>query len=229
MKKLLAAFLATLLLFSTSGTALAYQVIGLDNFTKDRTYSSDVFNDNQASDWFYDNVAAVYEYSLMEGVGNNRFNPSNNVTIAEAITVAVRVNWIYTYGGLAQVETEENDAWYDPYVRDALRYGIISKAFLDYNASATRAEFACILAASIDSVELEPINAVDDNAIPDVPKDTEYADAVYLLYRAGVLTGSDSNGTFNPQSTITRAEAAAIITRIVDPTLRKDITLNGEY
>jgi phosphoribosylamine-glycine ligase len=86
-----------------------------------------------------------------------------------------------------------------------------------------------ILAESIDSVDLEAINIVDDGAIPDVDMSADYADAVYLLYRAGVLTGSDSMGTFAPKSVISRAEAAAVITRIIDPTLRTSVELVGEY
>lgn len=49
--------------------------------------------------------------------------------------------------------------------------------------------------------------------------------AVYRLYRAGVLTGSDEYGTFNPGSGIVRSEAAAIISRTVEPALRKTFSL----
>lgn len=230
MKKLCSILLAVLLLCSMSVTALAYQVITLENFTKDLTYTSDTFNDNHTSDWFYENVAAVYQYGLMNGSGDNKFNPSGNITLAETITVAERINCIYNYGELPEFEADDdNDTWYAPYVREALAAGIISEALSDYNSAATRAEFAKILAASIDSIDLEAINIVDDGAIPDVSMSADYADAVYLLYRAGILTGSDSNGTFNPSSTITRAEAAAIITRIVDPDLRQSVELSGEY
>ncbi len=62
-----------------------------------------------------------------------------------------------------------------------------------------------------------------------VPGWFEYTEArysaVYRLYRAGVLTGSDKYGTFNPKSEILRSEAAAIISRTVEPALRKTFTL----
>ena len=119
--------------------------------------------------------------------------------------------------------------WYEPYVSFATIEGIIVEECGDYNVPATRAEFAKILAASVDPIDLETINIVDDEAIPDVDMSADYAESVYMLYRAGVLSGSDANGTFNPDSTITRAEAAAIITRIIDPNLRKTIELVGEY
>ncbi|MBD5134123.1 MAG: S-layer homology domain-containing protein [Clostridiales bacterium] len=50
-------------------------------------------------------------------------------------------------------------------------------------------------------------------------------DAVYRLYRAGILAGSDRYGTFNPASNIMRSEVAAILSRIVEPSLRKQVTL----
>ncbi len=52
------------------------------------------------------------------------------------------------------------------------------------------------------------------SAFPDVPANAEYAEAANALYQMGIFTG-DSNGNFNPNSTITRAEMAAIICRMV--------------
>jgi hypothetical protein len=41
-----------------------------------------------------------------------------------------------------------------------------------------------------------------------------------LLYKAGVVAGSDDKGTFNPGNNIIRAEAAAIISRVILPDTR---------
>ena len=54
-----------------------------------------------------------------------------------------------------------------------------------------------------------------------------YAANVYKLYRAGVLTGNDEKGTFAPLTSITRAEAAAIVSRMVDVNNRKTVSLAG--
>ena len=64
-----------------------------------------------------------------------------------------------------------------------------------------------------------------DGAIPDVPSSANYYAAVYKLYRAGVLTGNDAQGTFLPDTGITRGEAAALMTRMADTSLRKTISL----
>ena len=230
MKKFLCLILAVILLtFGGAVSVGAYHVVGLQNFEKVSAYSRDVFADVLDTEWFAGNVQEVYEYGLMNGTGSNQFSPNGKVTIAEAITVAARINAVYQYGYGVEFEVVEDRLWYEPYVNYALPRGIISEPFDNYNAPATRAEFAKILAASIDAVDLEEINVVDDGAIPDVPMNSDHAEAVYLLYRAGVLAGSDDMGSFKPESTITRAEAAAIITRIIDPALRQSIELAGEY
>lgn len=222
--------LACLLFQSKATFALAYQPVGLNNFEKSLQYQANVFSDVPLSRWYYENVASVYEYGLMNGKGNNTFDPSGKLTIAETITVAVRMNYIYNFSEQFYTDDSTNSTtWYDIYVDYAKEFGIINGTYSNYIAPATRAEFAQILASSIDSIDLEEINIVEDGAIPDVDMNADWAYAVYLLYRAGVLSGSDANGTFNPNSTITRAEAAAIITRIVDPCLRKSIELVGEY
>lgn len=48
----------------------------------------------------------------------------------------------------------------------------------------------------------------------DVPEGASYAKAVEKLAEAGIITG-DENGNFNPNNTITRAEVAAMICRMM--------------
>lgn len=54
---------------------------------------------------------------------------------------------------------------------------------------------------------------------------TKAQDAVYRLYRAGILTGGDRYGTFAPSDSITRGSVATIVSRVADPSLRKSFTL----
>ena len=53
----------------------------------------------------------------------------------------------------------------------------------------------------------------------------KYAAEIYELYRAGILTGSDAKGTFHAESTIKRSEAATILLRMYDSSVRIPITL----
>ncbi len=224
-------YFKTIILFSlilclTAVSAFSYFAVGLENFSKIYTYSENTFLDLDNNGWYKNNVKDVYEYGLMNGAGNSQFKPMGNVTIAESITVAVRINNIYNYAEPFYTDADESYSnWYEPYITYAKDMEIISKEYPNYTAPATRAEFAQILARSISDTDLQEINYVADGAIPDVDMTSEYADSVYLLYRAGILTGSDDKGSFNPDTTITRAEAAAIITRIIDTSSRKSIEL----
>ena len=69
------------------------------------------------------------------------------------------------------------------------------------------------------------LNNIADNAIPDVKLGDKCADEIYAFYRAGILTGSDKQGTFNPDSTIVRSEVAAILLRMYDASTRVQFTL----
>ena len=52
-------------------------------------------------------------------------------------------------------------------------------------------------------------------------KGATYYDSIYKLYRAGVLNGNDTKGTFAPDKPITRAEVSAIVVRMMDAKERK--------
>ena len=231
-RRLASAVLLVALLLSgnvvAANTSNPYDVIpGLNNFTKQNTYTAGQFSDVPSSAWYAQNVITAYELGLVKGVSANTFGISGNITIAETIALASRIDSIF-YTGTANFV--QGDPWYQCYVDYSIAVKIIaSSTYTNYNATATRAQFSEILANSLPSYALEDINWVDDNAIPDVKISDSYGAAVYMLYRAGILTGSDAEGTFNPQAPISRPEVAAIVTRMADESLRKSITLVGEY
>ncbi len=196
----------------------------LANFAKVNTYKSGRFSDVKDSDWFAANVGSVYAYGLMNGNSESTFNPTGNITVAETITLLARIRAIYTG---KTIDTAGANPWYQSYVNFVRDEGILTETFADYGAVISRADFARLLALSVNSDDLEEKNTVEDGGIPDVKTGESYASAVYLLYRAGILTGSDEKGTFNPTTGISRAEAAALVTRIIDPALRKSVTLKA--
>ncbi len=209
------------LLFSLSTTTAFAAQGSMDNFVEKSTYSEGYFSDI-GGQWFESSVARGYALGLIDGKGGGIFDPAGSVTLAEAIKLAACLHSIY-YTGSA--DFEQGSPWYQVYVNYCLTKGIISSGYSDYNAAATRAQFASIFASALPSAALSAINTVNDDCIPDVKISDSYGPAVYKLYRAGILTGSDSRGTFNPQSNIQRSEMAAIVTRMADIDLRREITL----
>ena len=193
---------------------------GMSNFIKIRTYTRGQFTDVDETLWYgFDQlkvIAGAYEHGLMEGNNSTSFNPAGNITVAEAITIAVRVHSIYTTG---KAVAPVSDPWYRGYVEYAVINGIINAtSFTDFDRAATRAEMAFIFSRAIPMTEFAAINTV--NSLPDVNKDTSYSESIFTLYKAGILVGNDDKGTFAPDKNITRNEAAAIISRVILPATR---------
>lgn len=199
----------------------------LDNFKRTLTYEPGRFSDVKSSDWFADNVAAAYEYQLVNGTSATSYEPNSNITIAQTITLAVRLHRMF-YGKGEFIITGWNDPWYQPYVDYAVENGIIKSGEYtssSFNNNASRRRFAYIMASALPSEALSNINNIAMGKIPDVSSDNEFAAAVYQLYNAGILTGNDEYGTFLPNSNIRRSEVAAIVTRMADTKLRKSFKL----
>ena len=177
-----------------------------------------LFSDVGQSDWFFDNVKAAYDLGLMQGRGEGEFAPLDGVDLAEAVTIAARLRSAYLGDGC---DFSGGTPWYAPAVDYAIAQGIIREGDFDsYTAGATRAQVAYILSGALPSGALEERNTVEDDSLPDVKMGDPYAAGIYFLYRAGILSGTDGLGTFSPSETPVRAEAAAIASRIADPSLR---------
>ena len=197
----------------------------MDNFNKINTYKEGQFYDVPSSEWYAENVKTAYELGLVNGTSTITFSPYSNLTIAEAITLASRLHNIY-YGNTYSFVSGE--VWYQTYVDYAISNRIIySDSYRNFDAFATRSQFAQIFAKALPDDALMTINQVADNSIPDVDMQSSYSGDVYKLYRAGILTGNDEKGTFTPNTNIQRCAVAAIISRMANANLRQHITLNN--
>lgn len=193
--------------------------IGLINFNPVQNYQSGQFSDVKSGDWFEDNVQAAYELGLMEGQSAAAFAPHGSITVAEAVTIAARVRDTY-YDEGNDFTAQAGQAWYQPYVDYAaerqMLYGDLAGNF---DQPATRAQLAWLLSCALPGEALEAVKP--DISFSDVSQTTHGAvnDAVMTLARAGVIDGRE-NGLFDPEGTVLRCEAAAMLSRTVTPGLR---------
>jgi len=195
--------------------------MSLSNFERIREYKGE-FSDIPAGEWYSSGVISVYERGILEGKGSGLFDPMGRLTIAETIALAAKLHKGYYTGSM---DFPAGSPWYAPYVEYALSNGIPVSAYRNMEAAATRSDFAVIISGGLPDEAITPINRIVDGAIPDVFESYSYGQAVYKLYRAGVLTGVGSEGTFYPGRTLTRAEAATLISRIVDANTRVAFSL----
>ncbi len=195
-------------------------------FPRRNVYHQGQFSDVPANQWYTDSVANAFAFGLMTGTSAATFDPYGEVTVAEAITMAARMHSIYTTG-TENFDQSSGSAWYQCYLDYAYENGIIGYDYYnsDVTFAATRSEYAEIFANALPEEALAPINRILDGAIPDVNGKAWYAPSVYKLYRAGILTGGDANGTFAPDTYITRAESAAIVSRVASSDLRVSFSL----
>lgn len=194
---------------------------GMTHFQRVSSYRDGQFTDVTPEDWYNAGVGAAYELGLMQGASEDYFDAAGLITVEQAVVMAARLHSIYHTGS---GEFAPGEFWSEPYVSYAIEKGIISEDMNLYDL-ATRAQFGDILSRSLPEEALEPINEVGENAIPDVRSWASYADSIYKLYRAGIVTGGNEQGEFQPENSISRAEAAVIITRIADKSLRQSITI----
>lgn len=199
---------------------MASAAIGLQNFKKNSYFDEYKFVDVSADKWFYEGVRSACQYGIMKGNSSFSFNPTGELTVAEALVIACRLHSTYFDNGTTFTQ---GSPWYQVYVDYATEQRIMRRDELDPTEKITRKQFAYLMCGAIPTSELRAINNV--TSIPDVVVTSTYGHDVYRLYNAGVLTGNDQYGTFTPEATIQRGAVATIVTRIVDPSLRKTFVL----
>ena len=196
-------------------TATIGCTVNAQSFEKQRSYD-DRFTDVPESEWYASEVKNAYELNLMNGNGDSTFSPNGDVTIAEAVTLASRCFAIYNG---ETINTETDGEWYTPYFDYAVKNGIMEEDTFDNpDRPAKRHELASLFRKALPDSYYNEINNVE--RIIDVSENAPYEEDLLTLYRAGVVMGSDSYGSFKPESNITRAEAAAVIGRMALPETR---------
>lgn len=184
------------------------------------------FRDVPTDAWFYNDVQTACHLGLIEGKEGNRFGPDDPLTLAESITLTVRLHQ-------QLIEKEPVDEagpdlpWYVPYVEYADRHDLIPEGIdrSDYDRKATRREYMAMFYQVLKELPKQTENYVPDGSIPDVSSQDKDAEAIYGLYRAGIVQGKDSIGTCEPDSNIIRSEVAAILVRMAQPEERRRFTL----
>ena len=197
-------------------------------FQRTLTYDG-AFTDVSADSWYEPYAASVYEYGLMEGRGEGTFAPNGSITVAELLTLSARLHSTYENGGSAVsfAHDEADESWFDPYLAYLEEAKLLPFQLPDYHISATRAQMASIFAVSLPQEWYDDRNAqlvtdayLSRSFITDVDEYTPYQQEILWMYRQGILVGSDDTGSFLPANTVTRAEVAALLTRMVEPALR---------
>ena len=177
------------------------------------------FSDVEPSAWYYQSIQLAYASDMMNGVSSTIFDPDSSVTLAQAITMAVRA--YCSCLSLPEISISDRGLWYQPYVDFAIEKGIIKRGdFSDYNSPASRAQLAYLFYNVLQSMGWKKLNTV--STISDVGIWDPYYQEIIGMYEAGILTGYP-DGTFLPENSVKRCEVAAIITRVIYSSQRRSM------
>ena len=185
------------------------------------------FSDVKPSDWFYSFVMPVVEKGLLSGTstpvnGVGTFSPNQPMTRAQFITVVT--NYLY---GDEVAQMPKGAKWYSNFLQTAIEKGLIGK--YDFpeqkiNEPMTRQEMAYVTIQATRSIGEADGSLVDNSRIPDYNSiGTAYRSYVKVAYSKGIIAGTDQAGTFNPLGTLNRAQASAVLNRLIEPETRKTI------
>jgi hypothetical protein len=163
------------------------------------------FSDVKEGDWFYPYVTHLASAGIISGMGDGSFAPQGEVTFGQALKLILMA----TSGGRAEAPTGAH--WASGYLDRALAISVLDRP-VDLDAYISRLAVAEMAARAMGL----PLTT-DQSPFADV--ESRHASA---LYHAGIMQGSfDSAGNrlFKPDSTITRAEIAAVVKRIYDASI----------
>lgn len=217
MKKLISLLLALCLVFALGASAFA------------ASFPASGFSDVSRSAWYAEAVDFVKASGLMNGVGNNRFDPNGTVTRAMVVTVLYRLADKPSVSGQSNPFRDVpngSDCWYRDAAIWAVKNGVTngdgSANVFSPNKAITREQMATMIVrfllsqAKLDDASAKMIQRLDAKTAAMLLKD-EFRDAssisswaavnVMICKITGIMNG-DSAGTFRPQATLSRAECA---------------------
>ncbi len=155
--------------------------------------------------WAKDYIIPLVEENVISGYPDGTFRPNNNITVAEFTKLVL---------SSSKVEIPKSIPWYRSVIYRAMERMLIREGEFDnYDKRLiTRGEMARIIVREmgIEPPKVERTSFLDDNEITEDLK-------AYINVAAdkGIITGLP-DGRFNPHGKATRAEAAAMIYRMLN-------------
>ena len=213
-KKIIAGMLSALLLTTTSISVFAE---GVENFNWNNTPS--VFSDVPSTAWYYNDVSKTSASGIINGIGNNQFNPDGTLTHAEAMTLMAKVHAIYQYGN-ADIISEyraTSDHWASSIYNYCVDHNLPTPNESEFDTNISRGTMARYFRQSLPTAAF---NTGVQNDLSLAPEETNNQ-MVQDLFKAGIMVGD--NYGFRLSDSITRAEAAAIIHRVANPDVRVQV------
>ena len=168
------------------------------------------FTDVKDSDWFYSYLFELAHKDLIKGNTDGSYAPDKPLYVDEFLAMALRT--------MGQEQKNANGYWAQNYIDRAIELGLIENGeFSRYDAPISREKIAKIVVKSLDPETVDADQELD--AVFSDFQEVSEKEFVRKAIGLGVLAGY-KDGTFRPSANATRAEAATMVVRMIDPTYR---------
>lgn len=177
-----------------------------------------------AGHWAGRDILFITARGIAKGVAPNIFEPDREVTRAELAALLLRVLELGEYRpGRATFKDVDPVAWYYGAVEAAYRNGLLTGAGnggFEPGRAVTRQEMAAIISRVLAETGTGIAITEGEKAallagLNDAPSVAPWAlDAVARVVKSGLMKGNP-DGSFAPVGKVTRAQAAAIISRLI--------------
>lgn len=185
-------------------------------FSSVPTYAA-TFTDVGTSHWAYSSIENMAAKGVVNGVGQGKFAPADKVAASEFIAMLTRC---YYTDDIDQTNTA--DGWWFPYFEAARENSLFSGVFGVYsstiNQPLSRSNMAQMIynLLSDKGYDMPDVNSLNNISIPDVDEDNRNWQAIYSVYKMGYLKGLDNTGRFGGSETMDRAQACAVMERLLN-------------
>lgn len=179
--------------------------------------ASSVFEDMNEAKWAIEAVEALHKKGIIDGTGEMRFEPNRGITRAEFTKIIVGM------AGLSPISEDvfadiSPQHWSSPYAAAAYKAGIVvGDDNKNFNGSKiiNREEMAVMVQRLMNKLDISPKES--ETADFDDSDAISYwaSEAVNYLKRIEVINGRSKN-FFEPKTTLTRAEAAVVIYKVLN-------------
>lgn len=184
------------------------------------------FTDTQGI-WCEENIRLCWQIGLLAGTSERTFSPEDELSKAQVIVIAARMQDLLSGGTGAFQEPKDGEAWYAPALRHfdtvlqmaGIKLETPLSKWVEFPVSpkdpACRRELVLLLSAALEASGTK-LPAINENVkIPDSADS-----AVHAFYQEGILNGMDRYGCFKGSNELNRGQAAAILSRILAPNQR---------
>ena len=176
------------------------------------------FIDVKDNHWAIDYIRTVVQKGIMLGVDDNRFDPKGKLSRAMLVSMLARIS-NEKVDEIAPIEGITQDQWYSKDMNWAVNAQIVQKnKDGQYNPTEeiNRSEMASIIGKYLEYKGMKLEESKKQTSFKDMENvSEEIMNYVNILAKYEIVVG-DKTGKFNPDSSLTRAEAAVVIAKLLN-------------